>query len=332
MAGRPPRRLRALQPLLRAALASHPGLAGRFDGAIQWFCSPLTAPAFLGDFGTVGAVHDRTDAPADPHRGPPGLDPRERHLLRHARLVFDGCPRSRDATSRLHRDVHCVGRGIDAAHFARALDEATEVPRELARLPAPVLGYAGEIDGRIDRALLERLCRAFPGGSVAMVGPCRNVDPAALPKAPNLHWLGPRRHEELPALLKGFDVCLMPLAPDRARRGTDAARTLEYMAAGRPVVSTALPEVMRRFVPVVEVASDHDAFVDAVAGAWRTPCVELLARGLERARRESWEAIAESMRSRLLEAFRPSRPPPADARPGACRRTHAEPGAAADSR
>ncbi len=296
-------------PLLRAALASHPRLAGRFDGAIQWFYSPMTAPAFLGDFGTVGAVYDCMDELANFRFAPPDIGERERHLMRHAKLVFAGGPQIHEAKSRLHDNVHCFGCGVDVAHYARARDAATEVPPEVAALPGPVFGYFGVIDERIDYALLERLAREFPEGSIAMVGPFAKVDPDTLPEAPNLHWLGQRRYEELPALVKGFDVCLMPFALNEATRFINPTKTLEYMAAGKPIVSTAVPDVLRQFVPIVEVAKDHDAFVDAVARAWQAPCAELIGRGIERAQRATWGAIVASMRGHVLDAFRPARPP-----------------------
>jgi glycosyltransferase involved in cell wall biosynthesis len=294
-------------PLLRKAIATHPTVAGRFDGAIQWFYSPMTAPAFLGDFGTVGAVYDCMDELASFRFAPADITERERFLIRRARVVFTGGPQIYDAKSALHDNVHCFGCGVDVAHYARARDANTEVPPEVASLPGPVFGYFGVIDERIDYALLERLSGAFPEGAIAMVGPFAKVDPASLPRAPNLHWLGQRRYEDLPALVKGFDVCLMPFALNEATRFINPTKTLEYMAAGKPVVSTAVPDVLRQFVPIVEVAHDHDAFVDAVARAWRAPCTELVARGIERAQRATWESIVGAMRGHVLEAFRPAR-------------------------
>jgi len=294
-------------PLLRRALAAHPLLAGRFDGAIQWFYSPMTAPAFLGDFGTVGAVYDCMDELANFRFAPPDIADRERYLMDRARVVFTGGQQLFEAKAQHHHNVHFFGCGVDVAHYGRALDPGTAVPPELAGLPGPVLGYFGVIDERIDYALLDRLCAEFPGGSIAMVGPFAKVDPESLPHAPNLHWLGQRDYADLPALVKGFDVCLMPFALNDATRFINPTKTLEYMAAGKPIVSTAVPDVLRLFTPVVEVAHDHDAFVDAVARAAAAPCAALLDKGIERAQRATWEAIVHAMRGRLLDGFRPPR-------------------------
>ncbi|MCX7230777.1 MAG: glycosyltransferase [Burkholderiales bacterium] len=293
--------------LLRAALAGHPRMAGRFAGAAQWFCSPMSAPVYLGQFGTVGAVYDCMDELANVRFAPPDIAARERFLLGEAKLVFTGGLQRFDATSSLHHNVHCLGCGVDVTHYAQARAAATVVPPEIAALPGPVLGYFGMIDERIDYALLERLADAFPDGSIAMIGPFAKVDPESLPRRANLHWLGPRDDAQLPALVKGFDVCLMPFALHDATRFINPKKTLAYMAAGKPIVSTAVPDVLRRFVPIVEVAHDHDAFVDAAARAVHAPCVELLDKGVERAQRASWDTIVASMRDRLLEAFRPAR-------------------------
>jgi len=292
-------------PLLRAAMAMHPAAAGRFGGAIQWFYSPMTAPAFLGRFGTVGTVYDCMDELANFRFAPADIVAREHFLIRHARLVFTGGRELFDAKSRLHANVHFFGCGVDVAHYALARDPRTEVPPEVAGLPGPVLGYFGVIDERLDYELIERLAASFGEGSVVMVGPSAKVDPTRLPRAGNLHWLGQRAYAELPALVRGFDVCLMPFALNDATRFINPTKTLEYMAAGKPVVSTAVPDVLRQFVPVVDVAHDHAGFVDAVARAAANPCEALLARGVERAQRATWEAIVAAMRSRMLDAFRP---------------------------
>jgi glycosyltransferase involved in cell wall biosynthesis len=295
----------AVLPLLDAALAEHPRMAHRFGGAIQWFYSPMTAPAFLGQFGTVGTVYDCMDELANFRFAPADIVEREQFLMRHARLVFTGGQQLHAAKSRLHHDVHFFGCGVDVAHYGRARDPDTAVAPEIAGLPGPVLGYFGVIDERLDYALIERLAAEFATGSVAMVGPLAKVDPAALPRAPNLHWLGQRDYADLPALVKGFDVCLMPFALNEATRFINPTKTLEYMAAGKPIVSTAVPDVMRLFTPIVEVAHSHDDFIDAATRAWRTPCSELLHKGVERAERATWASIVATMRTRMLDAFRP---------------------------
>ena len=114
-----------------------------------------------------------------------------------------------------------------------------------------MLGYFGVIDERLDYELLARLADAFPNGSLVLVGPVVKVDPRELPQATNIHWLGPAAVRELPRYVKGFDVCLMPFALNEATEFINPTKTLEYMAAGKPIVSTAVPDVVRNFTPIV---------------------------------------------------------------------------------
>jgi len=176
-----------------------------------------------------------------------------------------------------------------------------------------VLGYVGVIDERLDYALIEALARRFPDASVVMAGPVVKVDPADLPRLPNIHWLGQQAYGQLPALVKGFDVCLMPFALNEATRYINPTKTLEYMATGKPVVSTAVADVVRNFTPVVDVAYSVEDFLDAVARAARAPDAARLREGIARARAESWESTVASMRGELLDAVLPVRLAPGGA-------------------
>jgi glycosyltransferase involved in cell wall biosynthesis len=140
-----------------------------------------------------------------------------------------------------------------------------------------------------------------------MVGPLAKVEQADLPDLPNIHWLGQQPYEALPALVKGFDVCLMPFALNDATRYINPTKTLEYMAAGKPVVSTAVADVVRHFTPVVAVAQTVDAFLDAVAQAADDPDPALLRDGIAQAMASSWESIVAAMRCELLDAVQPLR-------------------------
>jgi glycosyltransferase involved in cell wall biosynthesis len=293
----------ATLPMLQHALSHHPLLCGQFESPVQWFYSPMTAPHFLGRFGADCVVYDCMDELANFRFAPPDIAQREQLLIRHADVVFTGGYRLFESKSNYHDNVHFYGCGVDVAHYGTARLEQTVVPQELADLPGPVFGYFGVIDERIDYDLIDRLAAEFSDASVAMVGPVVKVDPAMLPSRPNIHWFGQRSYDELPALVKGFDVCLMPFAMNESTQFINPTKTLEYMAAGKPIVSTAVPDVLRNFTPIVEVATDHDGFVDAVGQAYRAPCAELLARGLERARQASWESTVQAMRKHVLAAL-----------------------------
>ncbi|HZH44749.1 MAG TPA: glycosyltransferase [Lysobacter sp.] len=295
----------AILPMLEAALRSHPLLAGRFEQPVQWFYSPMTSPCFMGRFGAHGVVYDCMDELANFRFAPPELPEREAFLLRNADVVFTGGYQLYESKSRRHSNVHFYGCGVDVEHFGKARRADTAVPAELAGLPRPVFGYFGVIDERLDYTLIDALAERFPEATVAMVGPFAKVDRSELPERPNIHWLGQRDYADLPALVKGFDVCLMPFALNEATRYINPTKTLEYMAAGKPIVSTAVADVVRNFTPVVDVAYSNDEFLDAVERAWRAPSQPLIAQGIERAQASTWDAIVRAMEGHIQAALAP---------------------------
>jgi glycosyltransferase involved in cell wall biosynthesis len=225
-------------------------------------------------------------------------------LLKSADVVFTGGYQLFRSKSQHHANTHFYGCGVDAAHFGSARSAQTPVAPEIAALPRPLFGYFGVIDERLDYELISHLADAFPDGSVAMVGPFAKIDPAGLPRQSNIHWLGQRSYAELPGLVKGFDVCLMPFALNEATQYINPTKTLEYMAAGKPIVSTAVPDVVRNFTPVVRVAGTAEEFAAAVDGALRNPDRKLIAQGIECAADASWDAIVGHMREHILDAVR----------------------------
>ena len=293
-----------LLPLLQRAFDEHPLLAGRFGRVIHWFYSPMVAPSFLGKFDAAAVVYDCMDELAKFRHAPRDLPHREAVLLARADVVFAGGYQLFLRKSKLHANVHFYGCGVDVDHYAKSRLASTVVPADVATLPRPVLGYFGVVDERLDYELIERLARAFPGGSVVMVGPFAKVDPAALPRRPNLHWLGQRGYEDLPAYVKGFDACLMPFALNEATENINPTKTLEYMAAGKPIVSTAVADVVRQFTPIVQIGRSHDEFIRLVADACVAPDARMIDQGIERACAATWERIVAAMREHVLAAAR----------------------------
>jgi glycosyltransferase involved in cell wall biosynthesis len=293
----------ALLTMLGQALREHPLLAGRFERPVQWFYSPMTAPCLLGKFDARGVVYDCMDELANFRFAPPDIGAREQFLLERADLVFTGGYQLFESKSRHHHNVHFYGCGVDVRHFGKASLDETVVPEDVAALPGPVFGYFGVIDERLDYPLLQALAERFPQASIAMAGPFAKVDPEQLPRLPNIHWLGQRAYEELPALVKGFDVCLMPFALNDATRYINPTKTLEYMAAAKPVVSTAVADVVRNFTPIVDVAWSQEEFLDAVERAWKCPDPERVVQGVVRAGHASWEATVAEMEQDIRTAL-----------------------------
>jgi len=284
-------------PMLRGALPSRP--------FVQWFYSPMCAPAMVGKLGELAVVYDCMDELANFRFAPADIREREQFLLKHADVVFTGGLGLYEAKSREHANVHFFGCGVDVEHFGKARAPDTVVPTAVAGLPGPVLGYFGVIDERLDYELISALADAYSGASIVMAGPVVKVRAEELPRQPNIHWLGQQAYDALPALVKGFDVCLMPFALNDATRYINPTKTLEYLAAGKPVISTAIPDVARNFADVVRVAESAEDFIYAVRDLLEARADP--GPGLARASAATWDRTVAAMRGHILDAVRDRR-------------------------
>jgi glycosyltransferase involved in cell wall biosynthesis len=269
---------------------------------VQWFYTPMPAPEMLGALDEIAVVYDCMDELAQFRFAPSDIGARERQLLAHADVVFTGGYRLFESKSRFHDNVHFFGCGVDAQHFGKARLATTQIPEDARDLARPVFGYFGVIDERLDYELIRALAAARPDATVLMIGPFAKVDPRELPQASNIKWLGQRNYADLPNYVKAFDVCLMPFALNEATEYINPTKTLEYMAAGKPIVSTAVADVVRNFTPIVRIARSPEEFVAAVSGAAVDTDETLRAAGIKRAASASWEAIVERMREIIGEA------------------------------
>jgi len=291
-------RRRLVQEFVSSPLAN-----GDFDTPIQWFYDPMAVAAFAGQMNEGLTVYDCMDELSKFRFAPPELTRREAELLARADVVFTGGRKLFESKSQHNDNCHFYGCGVDGAHFGKALAEETPVPPEMAALPKPVFGYFGVVDERLDYELIAHLADVNKSGSVAIIGPVLKVDPAALPKRPNLHWLGQRSYADLPSYCKAFDVCLMPFALNEATEFINPTKALEYMATGRPIVSTPIADVVTNFSSVVGIAGDRKQFAEICLKAARDPDQESIRRGHEMVAGNSWEAIVEKMEEHLQDAL-----------------------------
>jgi glycosyltransferase involved in cell wall biosynthesis len=202
----------------------------------------------------------------------------------------------------VNSNCHFYGTGVDIAHFGKVRSKQLSVSPEIAKFKCPVLGYFGVIDERIDYELLAKLAEARSDWQIVMVGPTAKVDPAHFPQHPNLHFIGGRTYDQLPALTKGFSVCIMPFALNAATEYINPTKALEYMAAGRPVVSSAINEVKTNFSSVARVAQSHQEFVAWCELEAESPSRSRIRAGLRLAAENTWEAICEKMEAHINEA------------------------------
>lgn len=278
-------------------------LKGQFDHPIQWFYDPMAVPAFAGRMNEALTVYDCMDELSKFRFAPPEIVERESELLAKAEVVFAGGRQLYEAKRRHHNNCHFYGCGVDVEHFGQALREGTSVEETVAALPGPVFGYFGVVDERLDYDLIARLADAFPQGSVAIVGPVCKVDENTLPKRHNLHFLGRRDYGQLPAICKGFDICLMPFALNEATEYINPTKTLEYMATGKPIVSTAIRDVVSNFGEIVDIARSPEEFVAMCRSAQQAPDEDRIARGLTKAAENSWDSIVARLEEHLADAL-----------------------------
>lgn len=235
------------------------------DDYSAWLYTPQALP-LLNGLHPCAVIYDCMDELSAFLGAPAQLHAREATLYQLANVVLAGGPSLYEARRIRHPHVHCLPSSVDVEHFGRARDRSRPHP-DLAALPRPRLGYVGVIDERVDLDLLAALAAAHPDWQLCMVGPVVKIDPAQLPRSPNIHYLGQREYADLPRFLAGWDVCLLPFALNASTRFISPTKTLEYMAAELPVVSTRIADVAALYGEGVAVADDAPAFIAACAAA-----------------------------------------------------------------
>jgi len=270
-----------------------------FQNRALWFYTPT--PEFLVDVVKPDMfVYDVMDELANFKFAPPQLKEREKRLLSQSAVVFTGGASLYDAKKHHNPNTHLFASGVDGAHYSKACHPDTIEPDWMKEIPGPRATYIGVIDERLDYEIVAAMAEARPDVQFLMCGPIVKVDPANLPKAPNLHYPGQQTYDDLPRILKGTDICLMPFAQNEATKFISPTKTLEYMATHRPIVSTPIKDVERFYSDIVFLADGPEAFVTQIEAALTESEAE---RARKNAREEkilaeqAWDAIADNMRT-----------------------------------
>jgi glycosyltransferase involved in cell wall biosynthesis len=293
------RAVEAQRDLLNGLLAPE---AGR--RLIAWFYTPM-ALEFAGRLATDVTVYDCMDELSAFRGAPPGLLRLEQDLLDRADLVFTGGRSLYEAKRDRHPRVFCFPSSIDAAHFGKARTQRSD-PADQGGIPHPRVGFFGVVDERMDLDLVRALAERRADWRFVMIGPVAKVEPEALPRLPNLHWLGGKSYAELPAYLSGWDAGFMPFALNESTRFISPTKTPEFLAAGLPVVSTPVLDVVRDWgeAGMVDVADGAEAFAEALARALNRPRAEWLRAVDRRLAGTSWDRTWDEMRLRISDAKR----------------------------
>jgi UDP-galactopyranose mutase len=233
---------------------------------LLWYYTPM-ALSFSRHLEPRITVFDCMDELAAFKGAPQEMKDREDELLRCADIVFTGGQSLYEVKVGRCSNLYCFPSSIDFDHFSEARAISSE-PADQAPIPHPRIGFAGVIDERMDIHLLSSVAEMRPDWHFVMLGPIVKIDPEALPKLPNIHWLGGKAYKELPAYLAGWDVAMLPFAHNESTRFISPTKTPEYLAAGRPVVSTSITDVVRpygidKLVRIADTPEDFAAAIDA---------------------------------------------------------------------
>jgi len=247
----------ALGRLLDAHIASLQG------PLITWYYTPMMLP-FSRHVEADLTVFDAMDELSKFKFAPVKLLDLEQELIDKADIVFTGGSSLYEAKKDRHERVHCFPSSVDRCHFIKARARQFE-PGDQEDLNRPRLGFYGVIDERFDTELLDAVAAMRPHWSFVMVGPVVKISEEDLPKRPNIHYLGGKTYDQLPAYLSGWDVALMPFAMNESTQFISPTKTPEYLAGGRPVVSTPIKDVVRHYghLEGVKIAATPDEFVAA---------------------------------------------------------------------
>lgn len=238
---------------------------------ILWYYTPA-ALTFTHHLEASVVVYDCMDELSAFQDASPALRKLERQLLQRADVVFTGGQSLYESKQHLHSNIHAFPSSIDAAHFAQARI-LTEDPIDQQEIPHPRIGFYGVIDERMDLELLDRLAQARPDWHLVIIGPVVKIDPERLPQHPNIHYLGGKSYQELPNYLAGWDVAMLPFARNESTRFISPTKTPEYLAAGKPVVSTSIRDVVRPYGQqgLVQIADTVADFIAAIEQALQQP-------------------------------------------------------------
>ena len=268
---------------------------------IGWFYSPSFV-SLLSDFNFETIIYDCMDELTMFKGAPAELLVQEKFLISNASIIFTGGKSLYESKKLHHNNVFCFPSSVDQDHFAKALN-GIAIPEDIASIPGPIAGYFGVIDERINLDLVNETAIANPTISFVMIGPLAKISEHDLPRQKNIHYLGMKSYEVLPAYIKAFDVAIMPFALNDATKFISPTKTLEYIAAGKPIISTAIKDVVRDYNHCVAIVESETDFTTALHNILEKPKNLLLGKEYQEIlQKTSWNATANQMKSIIKQS------------------------------
>jgi UDP-galactopyranose mutase len=230
---------------------------------ILWYYSPM-ALAYTDHLYPSLTVYDCMDELSAFKSPPPQIKEMEASLLSRSDLVFTGGHSLYKAKRHLHHNIHSFPSSIDKSHFNVARN-FKEDPADQAAIPHPRFGFYGVIDERFDISLIDQLSQLRPDWQFVFLGPVTKINPSSLPKRENIHYLGSKKYKDLPSYLAGWDVAILPFALNESTKFISPTKTPEYLAGGKPVISTSITDVVTPYGKegLVHIADTPEEFIKA---------------------------------------------------------------------
>ncbi len=262
---------------------------------IAWYYTPM-ALLFSGHLEPEVTIYDCMDQLSAFRGAPPELMEQERRLFESADVVFTGGRSLFEEKRSEHGNVHLFPSSVDRAHFAGGR-EAQEDPQDQAAIPHPRIGFFGVLDERLDQELLREAAACEPSWHFVMIGPVVKIGEEELPRAANIHYLGQKQYSELPRYLAHWDVAMLPFAQNASTRFISPTKTPEYLAAGKPVVSTPVRDVAEPYgrLGLARIAANAKEFCEAIRESLEPQEEGWLPAVDEFLRHTSWDRTFENM-------------------------------------
>jgi UDP-galactopyranose mutase len=273
---------------------------------VLWYYTPMALP-FSDDLKPIATVYDCMDQLANFDGAHPELRQNELTLFKKADVVFTGGQSLYEAKREEHGNVHAFPSSVEAAHFAqsRSLRGDSSEPADQASIAHPRAGFFGVVDERLDIKLLGEIADLRPDFQFVIIGPVVKIDPASLPQRENIHYLGGKQYKELPSYLAGWDVAMMPFAINKSTEFISPTKTPEYLAAGCPVVSTPIKDVIRPYqaLGLVHIASDAQQFAASLDAALADDAEDRIWRVDDFLSQTSWDRTWQRMSDEIDHAI-----------------------------
>ena len=269
---------------------------------IAWYYTPM-ALAFSSHLQPDVTIYDCMDELSAFQGAPPEMLEQEQKLFARADAVFAGGRSLFEAKSRQHSNVHLFPSSIDRKHFSgERAGHPLEDPVDQRRIAHPRIGFFGVLDERLDRELLREVAACEPSWQLVLIGPVVKIREDELPRAANLHYLGQKPYAELPAYLAHWDVAMLPFAQNASTKFISPTKTPEYLAAGKPVVSTPIRDVVEPYgrLGLARIAENAKSFCDAIAASLQAPAPGWRESVDKFLKQTSWDRTFDAMWAEVL--------------------------------